>query len=206
MSGNSILGAVEEATKKWNEGERPARGEFRFVPPPTETLDPETGVGQPNFAYGYVAEVVDLTIDIETGHIRVDRVICANDVGQVVNRQLAEGQVEGAIVQAHGYALTEDLRVEDARIVNPRLSAYLIPGIDDIPTEIKTILVEIPDPRGPWGVRGMAEMPLVPYAAAVVAALHDATGVWFHEIPLTPSRVLAGLRQANVSDSRTASA
>lgn len=193
MSGNSILGAVEEATKKWNEGERPARGEFRFVPPPTETLDPETGIGQPNFAYGYVAEVVDLTVDIETGHIRVDRVICANDLGKVINPQLAKGQVEGAIVQAHGYAITEDLRVEEARIVNPRLSAYLIPGIDDIPAEIKTILLEIPDPRGPWGVRGMAEMPLVPYAAAVVAALHDATGVWYHQLPLTPSRLLAGL-------------
>jgi CO/xanthine dehydrogenase Mo-binding subunit len=193
MSGNSILGAVEEATKKWIDGERPARGQFRFVPPPTQTLDPVTGEGQPNFAYGYVAEVVDLSVDIETGHIQVDRVICANDVGRVINRTLAEGQVEGAIVQAHGYTITEDLQVKDARITNPRLSAYLIPGIDDIPAVVRTILLEHPDPRGPWGVRGMAEMPLVPYAAAVVAALHDATGVWFHQLPLTPSRVLAGL-------------
>jgi CO/xanthine dehydrogenase Mo-binding subunit len=193
MSGNSILGAVEEATKRWNDGDRPARGEFRFVPPPTQTLDPVTGEGQPNFTYGYVAEVVDLSVDIETGHIRVDRVICANDVGKVINRTLVEGQVEGAIVQAHGYAITEDLQVKDARITNPRLSAYLIPGIDDIPGEVRTILLEHADPLGPWGVRGMAEMPLVPYAAAVVAALHDATGVWFHQLPLTPSRVLAGL-------------
>lgn len=193
MSGNSILGAVEEATKKWNDGERPARGEFRFVPPPTQTLDPVTGAGQPNFTYGYVAEVVDLSVDIETGHIRVDRVICANDVGKIINRVLVEGQVEGAIVQAHGYTITEDLQVRDARITNPRLSTYLIPGIDDIPAEIRTILLEHPDPLGPWGARGMAEMPLVPYAAAVVAALHDATGVWFHQLPLTPSRVLAGL-------------
>ena len=56
------------------------------MPPPTEVLDPETGLGQPNFAYGYVAEVVDLTVDIETGHIKVDRVICADDVGRVINR------------------------------------------------------------------------------------------------------------------------
>ncbi|HJQ96134.1 MAG TPA: molybdopterin cofactor-binding domain-containing protein, partial [Acidimicrobiia bacterium] len=197
MSGNSILGAVEEATKRWNDGDRPARGEFRFVPPPTQTLDPVTGEGQPNFTYGYVAEVVDLSVDIETGHIRVDRVICANDVGKVINRTLVEGQVEGAIVQAHGYAITEDLQVQDARITNPRLSAYLIPGIDDIPGEVRTILLEHADPLGPWGVRGMAEMPLVPYAAAVVAALHDATGVWFHQLPLTPSRVLAGLTRHN---------
>lgn len=194
MAGNAILGASEEAMKKWNDGERPALGQFRFVPPPTEVLDPETGVGQPNFAYGYVAEVVDLSVDIETGHIVVDRVVCADDVGRAINPNLIEGQVEGAIVQAHGYAITEDLQVSDARITHPRLSAYLIPGIGDIPTTVETVLVEVPDPRGPWGARGMAEMPLVPYAAAVVAALHDATGVWFHRIPLTPSRVLAGLR------------
>ena len=195
MSGNAILGAAEEASKKWLEGDRPARGEFRFVPPPTEALNPETGIGQPNFAYGYVAEVVDLTIDVGTGHIKVDRVICADDVGRVVNRMLIEGQVEGAVVQAHGYAVTEDLRADGGRIVNPRLSGYLIPGIDDIPDVVRTVLVEVPDPRGPWGVRGMAEMPLIPYAAAVVAALHDATGVWFHQIPLTPSRVVAELRR-----------
>jgi len=198
MAGNAILGAAEEASKRWLDGDRPARGEFRFVPPPTEVLDPETGVGQPNFTYGYVAEVVDLTVDIETGHIRVDRVICADDVGRVVNRMLIEGQVEGAVVQAHGYAITEDLQVKEGHIVNPRLSAYLIPGIDDIPSLVQSVLLEVPDPRGPWGVRGMAEMPLIPYAAAVVAALHDATGVWFHQIPLTPSRVVAELRRHGV--------
>jgi CO/xanthine dehydrogenase Mo-binding subunit len=168
------------------------------VAPPTQTLDPETGVGQPSFSYGYVAEVVDLSVDIDTGHIHVDRVICADDVGRVINRMLVEGQVEGGVVQAHGYALTEDLQVKDARVVNPRLSGYLIPGIDDIPTEVQSILVEVPDPRGPWGARGMAEMPLIPYAAAVVAALHDATGVWFHQIPLTPSRVVAELRRHGI--------
>jgi len=194
MAGNAILGASEEALKKWNDGERPALGRFRFVPPPTEALDPETGISHPNVTYGYVADVVDLSIDIETGHIVVDRVICADDVGRAINPNLIEGQVEGAIVQAHGYALTEDLQVADARITHPRLSAYLIPGIGDVPTRVETVLVEAPDPRGPWGARGMAEMPLVPYAAALVAALHDATGVWFHQIPLTPSRVLAGLR------------
>jgi len=198
MAGNAILGAAEEASKRWLDGDRPARGEFRFVPPPTEVLDPETGVGQPNFTYGYVAEVVDLTVDIETGHIRVDRVICADDVGRVVNRMLIEGQVEGAVVQAHGYAITEDLQVKEGHIVNPRLSAYLIPGIDDIPSSVQSVLLEVPDPRGPWGVRGMAEMPLIPYAAAVVAALHDATGVWFHQIPLTPPRVVAELRRHGV--------
>ena len=198
MAGNAILGAAEEAAKSWIQGDRPARGEFRFVPPPTEALNPETGAGQPNFAYGYVAEAVDLSIDIDTGHIRVDRVICAVDVGRAINPDLIEGQVEGAVVQAHGYTLTEDLQVESGRIVNPRLSAYLIPGIADIPLSVETVMVEVPDPLGPWGAKGMAEMPFIPYAPAVVAALHDATGVWFDQLPLTPSRVVEGLRRHGV--------
>jgi CO/xanthine dehydrogenase Mo-binding subunit len=198
MAGNAILGAAEEARKRWIDGDRPARGHFRFVPPPTEALDPESGEGQPNFAYGYVAEVVDLRVDLETGHIFVDRVVCADDVGRAINPALIEGQVEGAIVQAHGYAVTEDLQAEDGRLTYPRLSAYLIPGIGDIPARVETVLVEVPDPRGPWGARGMAEMPLVPYPAAVIAALHDATGVWFDRLPLTPSRVVEGLRRAGL--------
>jgi CO/xanthine dehydrogenase Mo-binding subunit len=195
MGGNSILGAVEEASKRWLEGDRPARGEFRFIPPPTHTLDPEDGTGQPNFAYGYVAESVDVSVDIETGHVRIDRVVCADDVGKAINPALVIGQVEGAVVQAAGYILSEDLQLRDGRITNPRLSGYLIPGIGDIPSRVDAILVEHPDPRGPWGVRGMAEMPFIPLAPAVVAALHDATGVWFDSFPLTPSRVLAGLAE-----------
>jgi len=199
MAGNSILGAAEEAAKAWLDGDRPAVGEFRFIPPSTETLDPDTGIGQPNFAYGYVAEAVDLAVDIDTGHISIGNVVCATDVGKAINPTLIEGQVEGAVVQAHGYAISENLQVVDGHILNPRFSGYLIPGILDIPDEVDSHILEIPDPRGPFGVRGMAEMPFIPYAAAVVAALHDATGVWFNEFPLTPTRVLAGLKAAGVT-------
>jgi len=198
MAGNSILGAAEEAEKKWRDGERPARGEFRYVPPPTEMIDPDAGTGQPNFSYGYVAEVVDLAVDIETGHIQVERVVCADDVGRAINPQLIEGQVEGAVVQAHGYAITERLRVEEGRILNPRFSGYLIPGIGDIPDAVETVIVEGHDPLGPFGARGMAEMPFIPYAAAVVSALHDATGVWFSDFPLTPDHVVHQLRANGV--------
>jgi len=196
MAGNAILGAAEEADKRWRDGDRPAVGRFRYVPPPTEPYDPETGAGIVNFAYGYVAEAVDLAVDVETGHVRVARVVCAVDVGRAVNPTLVEGQIHGGIVQAHGYAVTERLVVDEGRILNPRLSQYLIPGIDDVPGEIVPVVLEHPDPRGPWGARGMAEMPFIPYAPAVVAALHDATGVWFDEIPLTPDRVRARLRAA----------
>ena len=196
MAGNSIQGATEEAVKAWIDGDRPAEGHFRYVPPPTEYIDAETGAGLAVIAYGYVAEVVDVAVDIETGHIRVGTVWCAIDVGRAINPQIVRGQVEGAIVQAHGYVLSERLRLVDGKIVNPTFSGYLVPGTRDVPDHIETILLEIPDPLGPWGARGMAEMPFIPYAPAVIAAVHDATGVWFSDFPLTPDRVLAGLKDA----------
>lgn len=196
MAGNAILGAAEEAEKAWIDGARPATGRFRFVPPPTDPLDPVDGRSTPNFAYGYVAQHVEVTVDVETGHIRVDRVVSAHDVGRAVNPDLVVGQIEGGVVQGHGYALSEDLRSAGGRVLNPRLSAYLIPGIGDIPLRVDSVVMEMADPIGPWGARGMAEMPLIPYAAAVVAAVHDATGVWLDDLPLTPDRVLSALEAA----------
>lgn len=198
MAGNAILGAAEEARKAWLDGARPARGRFRYVPPPTELLDPDGGPSVPNFCYGYVAQAVDLSIDLDTGHLRVDRVVSAVDVGRAVNPLLIVGQSEGAVVQAHGYVVTENLVVRDGRTLNPRLSQYLIPGIGDIPRSVDTVIVESNDPQGPFGARGMAEMPYMPYAPAVIAAVHDATGVWFDEFPLTPDRVVAGLQAAGL--------
>lgn len=201
MAGNSILGAAEEADKAWRDGERPAVGKFRFTPPPTETLDPDTGAGDPNFAYGYMAQVVEVSVDIETGHVRVDRVVSTHDVGRAINPALVRGQIEGAVVQAHGYTISENLIVADGRIQNPRLSQYLIPGIGDIPEQVESVVLELADPLGPWGARGVAEMPYITYAPAVIAAVHDATGVWFDQFPLTPSRVLAGLTAAGTATS-----
>ena len=194
MAGNSILGAAEEAEKAWRDGERPAIGRFRYTPPPTEMLDPETGAGQPNFSYGYMAQAVEVSVDTETGHIRVDRVTSAHDVGRAINPRLVKGQIEGAVVQAHGYVMSENLVIAGGRIQNPRLSAYLIPGIGDVPEHVESVIAELSDPQGPWGARGVAEMPYITYAPAVIAAVHDATGVWFDEFPLTPSLVLAALK------------
>ncbi len=152
MAGNSILGAAEEAQKSWLDGDRPAVGEFRYTPPQTDPLDPQGGPSVPNFSYGYVAQAVDLSVDTETGHIRIDRVVSSVDVGHAINPMLIEGQSEGAIVQAHGYVLSEVLHSRDGRIINPRLSQYLIPGIGDIPRQVDTIIGEYGDPD--WSVQG----------------------------------------------------
>jgi CO/xanthine dehydrogenase Mo-binding subunit len=195
MAGNAIQEAAELALNAWEDEDRPAIGKSHYIPPKTEPYDPETGVCMPNFSYGYVAEAVEVTVDVETGHIRVDRVVCVDDVGKAINPNLIVGQIEGAVAQAHGYALMENLQSKDGRIQNPYFSQYLIPGIKDIPTQVDSIIMETPDPIGPWGARGMAEMPFLPLAPAVVAAVHDATGIWFDEIPLMPYRVVEKLRK-----------
>ena len=193
MAGNAMKAAAEDAYKLWIEGERPAVADGVWSAPRTTQLDPETGHSMPSFAYGFVAQVVDLTLNTETGFIHVDRVVCVDDVGKAVNPERVVGQVEGCIGQAHGYAILEDFRMEAGQVLTPNLTTYLIPGVYDVPDVIETVLMEEPHPDGPFGVRGVGEIPYLPYAPALVSAIHDATGVWFDELPLTPERVLRGL-------------
>jgi CO/xanthine dehydrogenase Mo-binding subunit len=193
MAGNSILGACQLALERWQAEDRPAVGTYRYHPPRTTPLDPQTGKSEPNFSYGYVAQVASVEVDMETGHVRILEVVSANDVGRAINPQLIEGQVEGAVVQAAGYAILENFVQVDGRVLTQHLSTYLIPTVLDVPVQVRSVILENPDPLGPWGARGMAEMPLLPLAPAVIAAVHDATGVWLTEFPLTPERVLRGL-------------
>ncbi len=198
MSGKAIQGAAEIALRKWQDEERPARGEFMYRPPPTTPFDPATGRAQPNFAYGYVAQAVEVEVDIETGQVQLLEVVCANDVGKVINPQQVQGQIEGAIVQAQGYALMEYLVSDEGMIRNPFLSTYLIPTSLDVPPRIKSVILEHPDPIGPWGLRGMAEMPFLPLAPAIAAAIYDATGVWIDSQPFTAQKVVVALRQRGI--------
>ena len=193
MAGNAVRGAAAAALERWQAGERPTSVEHTYLAPKTTPFDPETGYGTPNFAYGYVAQTVEVEVDTETGELRILRVVCANDVGQAINPQNVVGQIEGAIAQAAGWATCENFIAEEGRVLTPNLSTYLIPTIHDVPERVESIIVEHPDPRGPWGARGMGEMPFIPLAPALVAAVHDATGVWFDELPLTPERVLRQL-------------
>ncbi len=193
MAGNAIIGAVAGALEKWQDEERPAVSTYQYRPPATTPLDPETGKSDPNFSYGYVAQAVSVEVDTESGQIRILDVISANDVGKAINPQQVVGQIEGAVIQAAGYALLENFIQRDGYVETQHLSTYLIPTILDIPEQVRSVVLEYPDPIGPWGARGMAEMPFLPLAPAVIAAVHDATGVWFHDFPLTPERVLKGL-------------
>ena len=198
MSGNAIRGAAEIALRKWQDEERPAIGEFMYRPPPTTAFDPQTGKADPNFAYGYVAEAAEVEVDLETGQVQLLEVVCANDVGKVINPQQLEGQIEGAVAQAQGYALMEYLVSQEGRILNPYLSTYLIPTSLDVPPKVKSVILEHPDPIGPWGARGMAEMPFLPLAPAIAAAIFDATGVWVDSQPFTAEKVVKALRRQGI--------
>jgi CO/xanthine dehydrogenase Mo-binding subunit len=194
MAGNAVLGAAQRALAAWRNEDRPAVAEYTYLAPKTTPFAKVDGEpSMPNFAYGYVAESVEVEVDADTGAIHVERVVCSDDVGKVINRQQVIGQIEGAVVQAQGYALLENFRTEGGYVLTPHFSTYLIPGVLDIPDRVDSVIVEYPDPRGPHGVRGMAEMPYLPLAPALAAAVHDATGVWFDDFPLTPERVLRGL-------------
>jgi len=193
MAGNAIKGACERALEKWQAEERPAVARYQYLAPKTTAFDPQTGSSTPNFTYGYVAQAITVEVDTETGHVRILEVISADDVGKAINPQQIRGQIEGAVVQAAGYTILENFIQKDGYVQTPHLSTYLIPTVLDIPEHVESMILEYPDPVGPWGARGMAEMPFLPVAPAVIAAVHDATGVWFHEFPLTPERVLLGL-------------
>ncbi|UYN91021.1 MAG: molybdopterin-dependent oxidoreductase [Anaerolineales bacterium] len=193
MAGNAIRGAAEAALQRWQDEERPAIAEYKYIPPPTTLLNAETGQGDPIFAYGYVAEAVAVEVDTQTGEVHITDVICADDVGKAINPQQIEGQIEGAVVQAAGYTLMENFIQEGGYTKTPYFSNYLIPTVMDVPDRVQSLILEFPDPNGPWGVRGMAEMPYIPFSPAVTAAVYDATGVWIDQFPLVPERVLRAL-------------
>ncbi len=193
MAGNSVIGATQAALEKWQAEERPAIATYTYRPPRTTPYDPQTGKSEPNFAYGYVAQAVEVEVDTETGQVRVVEVISSNDVGKAINPIQVRGQIEGAVVQALGYTVMENFVQKDGFVQTQHLSTYLIPTVLDVPDKVDARIIEYPDPIGPYGARGMGEMPFLALAPAITAALHDATGVWFHEFPLTPERVLRGL-------------
>jgi CO/xanthine dehydrogenase Mo-binding subunit len=193
MAGNAIRGAAEIALRKWHDEERPAIGEYTYLAPKTTPFTPETGYSMPNFAYAYVAQAVELEVDTETGQVRILRVVSADDVGQAINPQLVEGQIEGAVVQAQGYALLENFIMKDGYVLTDQLSTYLIPTVLDVPEKVEPVIVEVPDPRGPWGARGLGELPYLPLTPAILAAIHNATGIWVNAFPVTPERLWKAL-------------
>lgn len=146
--------------------------------------------------FTFAAQLVDLEVDEATGQIEVLEVFSAHDVGRAINPQLIEGQIQGGVAQGLGYALTEELVFENGRVTNASMMDYKVPGMADLPYKIHPILLEFPEPSGPFGAKGVAEICLVGAAGALTNAVHHAVGVRLERIPATPERVLAATATA----------
>jgi CO/xanthine dehydrogenase Mo-binding subunit len=158
--------------------------------PPTKPLD-ENGQGSPYAVYGYGAQLVEVEVDTRLGTIRLLKITAAHDVGRAINPTLAEGQIEGGIAQGIGMALMEDYIA--GRTEN--LHDYLIPTTGDVPP-IESLLIEVPDPNGPFGAKGLGEHVLIPTAPAILNAIRHACGAEITQLPALPHRVLAAIRKA----------
>ncbi|MEX1155535.1 MAG: molybdopterin cofactor-binding domain-containing protein, partial [Chloroflexota bacterium] len=171
------------------------RFDERFVPYPNIHFDDATYRGDAYPAFGWACAVAQVDVDLDTGEVSVRDVVSADDAGRIIHPILAEGQVEGGTLQAIGYATIEEIKLVDGRYLNDRLATYLIPTALDAP-RIRAILVESPFSGAPHGAKGLGELPMDVGAPAVVAAIHDAIGVWIHDLPATPERILAAMTGA----------
>ena len=153
----------------------------------TASVDPEGAGG------AYSTQIADVEIDPETGKTDVIRFTVVQDVGTAIHPAYVEGQMQGAAAQGIGWALNEEYFFnDDGQMVNSSFLDYRMPTSYDLP-EIETIIVEVPNPGHPFGVRGVGEVPIVPPVAAIANAIHDALGIRFRETPINPGRIRAAL-------------
>jgi CO/xanthine dehydrogenase Mo-binding subunit len=166
-----------------------ARGWYE---PPTERQDKEFR-GNISATYGFATQAVEVEVDTETGEITVLKIAAAHDVGRAINPMAVEGQIHGGVSMGLGYALYEELMVEEGKVLNPNFADYALPTAMDMPP-IESIIIETDDPAGPFGAKGMAEPACIPTAPAIANAVYDAVGVRIRDLPITPEKVLKALR------------
>jgi len=170
-------------------------GRARYEKPPDIRWDDATYRGDAYAAYSWGAYVAEVEIDLRTYAPRLTDFVAVQEVGRVVNPTLARGQVQGGVVQGVGWALYEDVVLEDGAMKNCQMTNYIIPGSADLPP-IRVLFDERPSPHGPGGAKGIGEMPIDGPAPAVINAVSRALGRSFNEIPLTPERLMDALETA----------
>ncbi|MDW8062982.1 MAG: xanthine dehydrogenase family protein molybdopterin-binding subunit [Candidatus Caldarchaeum sp.] len=185
----------QEAVNQCFEERVPLKMVGYYIAPPTK-WDPETGQGAPYNQYTYGALVAEVTVDIETGFVKVDRFTAAYDVGRAINPLGLVAVYEGGSIMGLGYALMEEIVHDGGFLVNPSLHRYVIPTASDAPEEIQSIIVEVAGNIGVFGAKAMGEIPVVLPAASIAGAVAHATGIYIRELPLKPSRVLEELHKA----------
>lgn len=193
--------SVQEPDKKIDLGRILRRAHYRkggkmitaesFYDPPNELYD-KHNKGNFSATYAFGAHGVEVDVDRKTGKVRVLKYVAAHDVGRAINPMLLEGQIYGGVVMGTGYALTEQLIMEQGKTMNPNFRDYkLLTAKDVIP--IEPVIVETIDPEGPYGAKGIGEPGCVPSAPAIANAVYNAVGIRIKTLPITPERLLAAL-------------
>ena len=188
--GRLVQEAAAEVKERLKREKAPLRLEKSYIQPDSIHWDETNYRGDAYPVYAWACTITDVEVDMTTGEVRVTDLVTAVDCGKALHPVMAEGQIEGGCLQAVGWATIEEIKMKDGGYQNDRLATYLIPTALDAP-RIRTILVENPYSRGPFGAKGIGELPMDGPAPAIIAAIHDATGIWLDEIPATPEKVLA---------------
>jgi len=201
MSGNAVIRACQEAVRKREEalqrGERRVSAEYEYhgrSVRPTTPYDDENGMCDPHIGYGYASQIALVEVDVESGQTEVLKVWAAQDVGKAINPEMVKGQAGGGVHMGLGYALTEEFIQKEGLVKTRRFSEYHIPTVADMPREFVPLIVEVPDPTGPFGAKGVGEMTTLPTAPAIISAIHDAVGVWIDNLPATAEKVWRAMR------------
>ncbi len=194
---NFIIDGIMVKDGTWRGG--PIIGRGMFMPEFTSALsDPETSQGgKPNVHYTVGAGAVKLEIDKQTGKMKPLKVALAIDCGKALNPDMVRGQMTGGMLQGLATVLYEDMRFnDDGRLLNPNFTDYKIPTALDLWDEMDCIIVETPQPDGPFGARGMGEHTMIPSAPMVANAIHDATGIRIKSMPVTAEKVALAMEKA----------
>jgi CO/xanthine dehydrogenase Mo-binding subunit len=194
---NNLVGVVGDRARSVTMAELSRTAESREVMPylhdtyhaQTGEFDPETGRGQSYPDYTHGCHAVDVEVDEGTGQVRILKYVAVHDVGRAIDMQRVEGQIQGAVAQGVGYAMSEECEITDGVMSSTLFADYLIPVSIDLP-DLNAIGLELYLGKGPLGARGIGEPPIGPCAPALASAIHDAVGVRMTHLPMTPERVL----------------
>jgi CO/xanthine dehydrogenase Mo-binding subunit len=209
ISGSGVKIELSELYKRAAERDMKIESYYYYDPPETyplrDSADHEPGVDVKkydiHYSYCFGTQAAAVEVDENTGEVKVLKIVAAQDSGKSINKKVVHGQVEGAVVMGLGYALQEAfLQKEDAVITN-NLNKLKIPSIKSIP-QIETIIIEKPQAAGPYGAKGMGEVPINPTAPAIINAIHNATGFWITSLPAAKESVLKALNKLDPKEEK----
>ena len=193
------LASLDEVATDYISQHGELRAYARYASPPGIKWNDETYSGDAYPCYSWGAEVAEVSVDMDTYEVICTRITTAQDIGRAIHPVLAAGQIEGGTLQAVGYGLFEELIWDKGRIVNNRLTNYIIPTSMDAP-EMETVIVEKEYPNGPFGAKGVGELPMDGGAPAIAAAVFNATGAFVTELPISPERLQSVIEAKVIRD------